>query len=302
MASVLAFSMWTSVTRAQVGEALPFSEQEDADGSYWVWLLYEKGGPFERVPAKEIRDSPSFKEVSARERRAGDVAAWSELIGLVDEEGNIVLAGRQLKLADLEKTRGPATWYRWQKRRKTPKNVSRLQLGAWFEVVNPDPYVWISQEESKSEGRFILQFSRRPIRMMNGADGIAALSLVGETIPPGTTARQHAEDQAKRWMLTKARITEANGVAHIDGDCPSGHCRILRTVHVRGTTALTVACALPTPLAGRLMPDCDAWLRSAKIGPTSDGGITVARPRSGPPDLPSEASARDLKGFDALRR
>ncbi len=304
LAPVVAISLWASVARAQVGKSLPFSEQEDADGSFWVWLAYDQGGglAFERVPAKELGTSPSFKKIRVSERQPGDIAAWTDLMALADGEGTLVLAaGRKLKLADVEKKRGPASWYRWQERRKSPEKVSRVTSGAAFEAVNPDSYVWLAGKESVGEGRFIVQFDRRPIRMMNGEDGVAALSLVGETIPPGTTARQHAEAVAKREPLPTPRITEVGGVARMEGNCSNGNCRVLRTVRVTGTTALMAVCALPTPLEGRLKPDCDAWLQSAKIDAMADGGMRVFRPSAGPPKVPPEAGEWDLRGLDALK-
>lgn len=186
-AAALAFATWTGEAHAAPEKRLPFSEEEDADGSFFVWLAYDQSGagPFERVPARELGSSPSFRKVAASERQPGDIAAWRDLVAMIDQEQNLVLGGgRTLALADVERKRGPATWYRWQQRRKTPEKVSRAKLGASFEAVNPDPHVWLRGRGLEDDAKFKLELDRRPIRMMNGEDGVAVLALVGEVVYP----------------------------------------------------------------------------------------------------------------------
>lgn len=96
-------------------KAFPFTAEEDADGTRFVWFALNEAGfsrPYE--PCKDIPKSLYYREVS--EPRTGDIAWWPTFMATYDPsmppDSNIMAAGRYLSLKDLEAKLGPVKFFR----------------------------------------------------------------------------------------------------------------------------------------------------------------------------------------------
>lgn len=74
-----------AVESAQPGKSLPFTREENEDGSRWVWFVMSQANlNYEYVMAKDLPDSGIFLEVN--EPQAGDVVWWPGYIAIIDPE------------------------------------------------------------------------------------------------------------------------------------------------------------------------------------------------------------------------
>jgi len=102
--------------------ALPFSADDDADGSRFIWFVFKDTGiNYAYLPAKDLAKSPLFKPVPANKIQSGDLAWWKEFVVTYDPrqvqgrpKGHnlAAAAGKTYLLQDLVKKYGPVTWLR----------------------------------------------------------------------------------------------------------------------------------------------------------------------------------------------
>ena len=92
--------------------SLPFGEEEDADGSMYVWFVLGQAGlDYPYMTGADIPRSPLFRRVEKGEE--GDVAWWSGRVAIATAKGTLLTARGEVQLAAEEKTRGKAVWYRY---------------------------------------------------------------------------------------------------------------------------------------------------------------------------------------------
>ncbi len=92
-------------------EAFPFTQEEDSDGSMYLWFMFSEAGmvyPYTR--AMDVPKSKLFRKVSEPQR--GDIAWWKQCIVLYDSEGNLRTPAGKVPLKKMENRYGKATWYR----------------------------------------------------------------------------------------------------------------------------------------------------------------------------------------------
>ena len=79
--AALVFSL--SAFAAQPGKTLPFTQAQNQDGAKFVWFIFgESGFKYDYVPAKNLPNSPSFRQVSVPQ--PGDVAWWPSYVAIVN--------------------------------------------------------------------------------------------------------------------------------------------------------------------------------------------------------------------------
>jgi hypothetical protein len=92
--------------------SLPFGEEEDADGSMYVWfILGQAGFDYPYVKGEDIPRSPLFTRVE--KGGEGDVAWWAGHVAIATAKGTLLTAHGELPLAAEEKKLGKALWYRY---------------------------------------------------------------------------------------------------------------------------------------------------------------------------------------------
>lgn len=103
------------------GASFPFTGEEDRDGAMYVWFILGQAGfdyPF--IRGKDFPGSPLFKRVG--EPQEGDIAWWQGLVAIYQGEGAKLLTARgELRLKEIEKKRGKASWYRYAGPPRTSK-------------------------------------------------------------------------------------------------------------------------------------------------------------------------------------
>ena len=64
-------------------QKIPFSSEENRDGARFIWFLHTQTGfPYAYIPARDFPASSEFAEVPRDSARSGDVAWWSDFVGL----------------------------------------------------------------------------------------------------------------------------------------------------------------------------------------------------------------------------
>lgn len=96
---------------------LPFTAQQNADGSRYVWFTYCRAGfPYPYVPASRIPESSDFALVDSTTSggvRAGDVAWWPDFVGIMGgPQGPVAVAQGRMPLAVMVRRYGPPRFYR----------------------------------------------------------------------------------------------------------------------------------------------------------------------------------------------
>jgi tetratricopeptide (TPR) repeat protein len=100
--------------------ALPFSEEEDKDGSMFVWFtLGQTGFDYPYINA-EIFPMNTFY-VKVDQLQPGDVCWWKGFMALYKERDMLLTAKGELTLKSLEKNRGRASCYRFAGRLTSEK-------------------------------------------------------------------------------------------------------------------------------------------------------------------------------------
>ncbi len=106
---------------------LPFTEEENADGSKWVWLLYCSAGEniYEYIPTSEFPGSPYFRLIPDSNPQVGDIAWWPKYMAIYDPDShveaglpsdrNLIVKVGLVSLNEYEKMYGPVKWYRYYK-------------------------------------------------------------------------------------------------------------------------------------------------------------------------------------------
>lgn len=78
--TALIFSL--SAFGAQPGKTFPFTQAQNQDGAKFVWFIFgDSGFKYDYVPAKDLPNSPNFRQVS--EPQPGDVAWWPGYVAIV---------------------------------------------------------------------------------------------------------------------------------------------------------------------------------------------------------------------------
>ena len=79
--AALVFSL--SAFGAQPGKTFPFTQEQNQDGAKFVWFIFgDSGFKYDYVPAKDLPNSPNFRQVS--EPQPGDMAWWSGYVAIVN--------------------------------------------------------------------------------------------------------------------------------------------------------------------------------------------------------------------------
>ena len=93
--------------------ALPFTADEDRDGAMYVWFVLGQAGvlyPYTR--AADFAASPLFIRVETPQN--ADIAWWQGFVALYrGSEKRLLSSNGESPLAELERVRGKATWYRY---------------------------------------------------------------------------------------------------------------------------------------------------------------------------------------------
>ena len=113
---VLTVASFTALS-AQPGKTLPFTQQQNQDGAKFVWFIFANSGfPYDYVPAKDLPQSPHFREVS--EPQPGDVAWWPGFVAIAKLRGgqlvSYLTAENERALEDVESLYGKPRFYRYQ--------------------------------------------------------------------------------------------------------------------------------------------------------------------------------------------
>lgn len=105
---------WADGLAKEPGRFLPFTCEENADGSWWVWFVYQQSGyEFHYVSTKEIPRSNHFQEVGTPQE--GDVAWRPKYMSLYSKKSSkYITADGDLDLKDLEKEFGPPKFFRYR--------------------------------------------------------------------------------------------------------------------------------------------------------------------------------------------
>ena len=104
-------------------KSLPFTQEQNLDGSKFVWFVYSKAGfNYEYIPTADLPLSPHFKPVE--KPQSGDIAYWSKYMAVVNiQQGKLVsilVAGNEYDFEKLSKLYGNPTYYRYFKSEKRP--------------------------------------------------------------------------------------------------------------------------------------------------------------------------------------
>lgn len=99
--------------------AFPFTREEDADGSMYIWLiLTEAGMNYPYTAASDVRKSKVFRRTSTPQLM--DVGWWQGYMALTDAKGCLLTAAGKVPLSKVEKERGKVTWYEVDLPEKAP--------------------------------------------------------------------------------------------------------------------------------------------------------------------------------------
>jgi len=93
------------------------TESNTDDGSNFVTsILKEKDGNYTHTKTKDIPNNPKFKSVEEGKQIWGDIAWWSNFMGIYDAFSKSVITSKgSIKLSDLIKRNGKVRWYRYGK-------------------------------------------------------------------------------------------------------------------------------------------------------------------------------------------
>ncbi len=90
-------------------QKIPFSAEENRDGARFIWFLHTQTGfPYAYIPARAFPASSEFAEVRRDSARSGDVAWWSDFVGLFGgwTDRTVILVNGPLPLELLVKKYG----------------------------------------------------------------------------------------------------------------------------------------------------------------------------------------------------
>ncbi|HEY6837592.1 MAG TPA: tetratricopeptide repeat protein [Geobacteraceae bacterium] len=91
--------------------SLPFTEEEDRDGSMYVWFVLGQAGiDYRHTRAADFPSSRLFAVVAVPQD--GDIAWWPGFVALKGGE-KLLTARREEWLSEVEKKRGAVKWYRY---------------------------------------------------------------------------------------------------------------------------------------------------------------------------------------------
>ena len=190
----------------------PFTKEDNADGSRFVWFMYHQAGfTYEYEAAKSFPKSKRFEPSPGNIPQQGDIAWWKEFMaiyaGNVADGKDLMTAQKKLSHKELEKRYGPVKWFRFSK--ENPRKDTLKMFAATLSFINPNPSFWVenAREFDKSRNKGMLMFKRETIVDSEGLEIKPVISIVYEKLPSSiTTVSDYARIARARTSFNVEKI------------------------------------------------------------------------------------------------